>query len=470
MQEIQKIIDLLDKSIKEDPNNLITWWEIIKDWYDEKVDEYREIINNSKNWLLNYQMSLQEQTGISNLKIKYTWALWYFIEVSKTNVSKIPDDFIHRQTLVNASRFTTLKLKEFEQKLIEWESLLFEREYNIFSEIREEILKEFWSIKKLSQKTAFMDFEASLAQVAYENNYTKPTISENKTIEIESWRHSIIEQNWEEFISNNLALNQEDYIHIITWPNMWWKSTFLRQNALIVLLTHIWSFVPAKKAHIPIVDKIFSRVWAQDNLYLWQSTFMVEMQEVANIINNSTENSFVIIDEVWRGTSTYDGMSLAWAILKTNHDKIKAKTLFATHYHELVDKSASLKWVTNHSVAVGENEDNLVFLRKIIPWAIKKSYWIEVARIAWLWPTVIKEARAMLKELELEHNIWKANQLSLINIDLENMWKTQDREEDKQLNMLKEEIESIDINNLTPLSALNKISELVERFKRREVE
>ncbi len=465
MQEIQEIIELIDKSIKEDPNNLITWGHIIEDWFDEEVDEYRKVIDHSKDWLLNYQIELQKQTSISNLKIKYTWASGYFIEVSKINISKVPDDFIHRQTLVNASRFSTVKLKEFEHKLLEWESLLFDKEYKLFFEIREKILDKFPEIKELSQKTAFMDFETSMAKVAYENSYSKPEISENNILDINWWRHPVIEQNGEDFIENDLELSKKDFVHIITWPNMWWKSTFLRQNALIVLLTHIWSFVPAKQAKIPMVDKIFSRVWAQDNLYLWQSTFMVEMQEVANILNNSTENSFVIIDEVWRWTSTYDGMSLAWAILKHNHDKIKAKTLFATHYHELTDKSSSLKWVSNYSVAVWENEENLIFLRKIIPWAIKKSYWIEVARIAGLWNEVIKEAKKMLMELEIEHNKRSTNQLSLLNLDLPEE-KSENKEKNKDMQMIRDEIKSIDINNLTPISALNKINEIRSRIEK----
>ena len=238
---------------------------------------------------------------------------------------------------------------------------------------------------------------------------------------------------------------------------MWWKSTYLRQNALILLMAHIWSYVPAKKAIIPITDSIFSRVWAADNLYLWQSTFMVEMQEMANILNNSTKNSFVIIDEIWRWTSTYDGMSLAWAILKENHDKIKAKTLFATHYHELVDESKELKWVSNYSIAVWENEDNLVFLRKIIPWGMKKSFWLEVAKLAWISSEVIWEAKNMLKLLELEHS-W-ATQLT--------MWleKTQvEVKVVKEKSQIEEEIKKLDLNSLTPLDAMNKLSEFKGRI------
>ena len=236
---------------------------------------------------------------------------------------------------------------------------------------------------------------------------------------------------------------------------MWWKSTFLRQNALIILMAHIWSFVPAKKANIPLTDKIFSRVWASDNLFLGQSTFMVEMQEVANILNNSTKNSFVIIDEVWRWTSTYDGMSLAWAILRENHDKIKAKTLFATHYHELIDESKALKWVKNFSVAVWENDENLVFLRKIISWEIKKSFWLEVAKIAWISESVLSEAKSMLRNLEQKHNKPFATQLFSLEPEIKYVEKN---------SVLEEELKKIDLNSLTPLDALNTLFELKKKI------
>lgn len=237
---------------------------------------------------------------------------------------------------------------------------------------------------------------------------------------------------------------------------MWWKSTFLRQNALIILMSHIWSFVPAKLAKIPLTDKIFSRVWASDNLFLWQSTFMVEMQEVANILNNSTKNSFVIIDEVWRWTSTYDGMSLAWAILKENYDNIWAKTLFATHYHELIDESKVLKWVENYSVAVWENTENLVFLRKIIKWWIKKSFWLEVAKIAWISEKTLIEAKKMLKILEEKHE--KPTQQWLFSLEPEV------RIVEKH-SKVEEELKNLDLNNFTPMEALNKLFELKKELK-----
>ena len=459
MQEIKQIINLIDKAIIQDPENIITWGNIIALGYDEVVDDFRRITKNSKNWLVKYQSELVTKTWITNLKIKYTWASGYFIEISKKQLSKIPSNFVHKQTLVNTSRFVTEKLLEFGGKLLEAENNLAEREYEIFLDVREKILNNFSEVKDLSKKTAFLDFISGLTNVAYQNNYTKPKITNDYKLYIKSGRHPVIEKNTWDFISNSLQLKKDDYIHIITWPNMWWKSTFLRQNALIILLAHIWSFVPVSKSIIPITDKIFSRIGASDNLYLGQSTFMVEMQEVANILNNSTKNSFVIIDEVGRWTSTYDWMSLAWAILKKNHDNIKAKTLFATHYHELIDKSKTLSKVSNYSVAVWENDENLVFLRKIIKGWIKKSFWLEVAKIAWLDNSVINEAKKMLKLLELEHFNTFVKQLTIWTSEVGEQIK-----EYKKKSEIEEELKDLNINLLTPIDALNKLREMKKKL------
>ena len=455
MKNIENIIKLLDESIKEDAELNIMWWWIISDWYDNDVDYYRSIIESSQDWLTNYQKELTTKYWLTSLKIKYTNASGYFIEVPKSQISKIPDLFIHKQTLVNASRYITVELKKFEEDILwaEWKKA--EREYELFLKIREQILDNFNEIKNISDKIGFIDFEVWLSEVAYNYNYVKPSLDKKIELKILWWRHPIIEQNEKDFISNDLVLNKKDFIHIITWPNMWWKSTYLRQNALIILMSHIWSFVPAKFSEIPLTDKIFSRVWANDNLFLWESTFMVEMKEVANILNNSTKDSFVIIDEVWRGTSTYDWMSLAWAILKDLHDNIWAKTLFATHYHELIDESKKLKWVSNFSVAVWENEENLVFLRKIIPWWIKKSFWLEVAKIAGLSNSTITEAKKMLKVLELEHNKKWWIQMCLSEPIVEYIEKE---------SKIEKEIKNLDLNNLTPIWALNLIYDLKNKL------
>lgn len=461
MQQIQKVIDLIDSAIKEDAENIITGGNIIADGYNSEVDNYRKIIQTSNAWLAEYQSKLSEETGISTLKIKFTGASGYFLEVPKSQLSKVPEDFIHKQTLVNASRFVTPELKEFETGLLEAQGNLASLEYELFTKLREEILEEFDAIKTTSEIWANIDFISNLAHIAYENNYVMPKMLKSGDLKISGGRHPVVEKTEKNFISNDLELTKKDFVHIITWPNMWGKSTFLRQNALIILMAHMGSFVPASEAQIPLTDRIFSRVWASDNLFLGQSTFMVEMQEVANILHNSTEKSFVIIDEVWRGTSTYDGMSLAWAILKENHDNIKARTLFATHYHELIDESKKLSWVRNFSVAVGENEENLVFLRKIIPWGIKKSFGLEVARLAGVWNNVISEARNMLRELEKSHlqtaqmSLW-----SFVEPEVQVVEKIVEKE--SQVEKL---LEQIDINNMTPMEALQKLSELKGNMK-----
>ena len=460
MQKIKNIINLIDKAIKEEPDLLLTGGNIIKDGYDKEVDEFRDILNNSKNWLAEYQKWLIEKTWVNALKIKYTNVSGYFIEIPKTQVSKITDDFIQRQTLVNASRYITKDLKDFEEKFKKAEALVSNKEYEIFLELRAEILDNFREIKDLSDNTAFLDFSVSLSNIAYLNNYTRPKIVKSYDIKILGWRHPVVEQIEKDFISNNLELSKNDFVHIITWPNMWGKSTFLRQNALIILMAHIWSFVPAREVNIPLTDKIFSRVGASDNLYFWQSTFMVEMQEVANIMNNSTKSSFVIIDEVGRGTSTFDGMSLAWAILKENHDKIKAKTLFATHYHELIDEAKTLPGVKNFSVAVWENNENLVFLRKIIPGGIKKSFGLEVAKLAWINKSILTEAREMLNSLENKELC--NSQLSFWNFDKKVEEKIIIKEIEKK-SEVEEKLKNIDLNNLTPIEALNLVNELKKK-------
>lgn len=473
MEQIQKVIDLIDSAIKIDADALITGWNIIADGYNSQVDEYRQKIETSNAWLAEYQAKLIEQTGISTLKIKFTGASGYFLEVPKSQLSKVPDDFIQRQSLVNASRFITPELKEFEWELLEAQWNLASLEYELFSQVREEILDEFDTIKKASETSAQIDFISNLAHVAYENNYVMPKMLKSWDLKISGWRHPVIEKTERNFISNDLQFTKKDFVHIITWPNMWGKSTFLRQNALIILMAHMGSFVPASEAQIPLTDRIFSRVWASDNLFLGQSTFMVEMQEVANILHNSTEKSFVIIDEVWRGTSTYDGMSLAWAILKENHDNIKARTLFATHYHELIDESKKLSGVSNFSVAVWENEENLVFLRKIIPGGIKKSFGLEVARLAGVWNNVISEARNMLRELEKSH--MQNAQMSLDSFSPHPNPLPRGEEKNPEVKVVEKIVEKeseienilkqIDVNNMTPMEALQKISELKGNIK-----
>lgn len=448
IDNIQSVIDLISSAISEDAEASISGWYIINASYDSEVAKYRSLIENSKNWLDNYRASLIEESSISSLKIKYTSSSGYFIEIVKSQISKVPDYFHHKQSLVNASRFTTTELWEFQENILSAEEKMAAREYEVFEEVRQKILWDSTDIRLVSQYIWELDVITWLTKLAYMKNYVKPTMTAKYTLSIEWWRHPVIEEMWGDFISNDLHLDKKVFSHIITWPNMWWKSTFLRQNSLIILLAHIGSFVPAKAATIPLTDKLFSRVGASDNLYLGQSTFMVEMQEIAYILHNATEKSFVIIDEVWRGTSTYDGMSLAWAILKENHDIIQAKTLFSTHYHELCEESKVLAGVKNFSVAVWENEDNIVFLRKIIPGAMYKSYGLEVAKLAWIHKRVLQESRKMLQKLQSQ----STKQLSL------SIPEKTDIPEEK--NKIIQKIEAIDINSLSPIDALVKLHEL----------
>lgn len=459
METLRHIIDVIEKSIKEDTSREITGGDIIKSWYDAQVDELRDIQSNSLSWLANYQHLLCQETWISSLKIKYTNVSGYFIDVLKSQIDKIPEYFVLRQTLVTWNRYITQELKEFETKLQNAQWLLSTREYELFQKIRNEVNDAFQEIKYQWYIASQIDFHSTLAFVATENNYVRPQIGDTENIKVVGWRHPIVEQIAHDFISNNLELSERDYIHIITWPNMWGKSTFLRQNALIILMAHIGSFVPAREALIPLTDKIFSRVGASDNLFSGQSTFMVEMQETAYILNNATSKSFVIIDEIGRGTSTFDGMSLAWWVLKYLHDTIKAKTLFATHYHELIDASQKLSWVKNFSVAVWENEENLVFLRKIIPWGIKKSFWIEVARIAWIHQKVIEESKKMLQKLESGSTKSNTSQLQLgIGAPEKEILYIE------KSSVVEDELKQLDINTLTPMEALMKLDELKKKL------
>ncbi len=448
--KLDAIIRYIDDSILEDADNVITNGNIIKASYDADVSKYRKLIQNSKDWLDNYRAELIEKTWITTLRIKYNWNSGYFIEISKSQTENILETFQHKQTLVNASRYITPELLNFQDDVLHAEDKMAAKEYEIFEKIRKDILESSSEIRDVSSKIAEIDVQVWLSECAYQNNYTRPVMTESYDLDIVWGRHPVIETMGADFISNDLKLTKKVFNHIITWPNMWWKSTFLRQNSLIILMAHIGSFIPAKNWSIPLTDRLFSRVWASDNLFLWQSTFMVEMQEIAYILNNATEKSFVIIDEVGRGTSTYDGMSLAWAILKENHDIIGAKTLFSTHYHEICEEWKALSWVKNFSVAVWENEENIVFLRKIVPGAMYKSFGIEVAKLAWINKRVLKESRKMLEKLQNQ----EMQQLSLEIIEKkEELENTDER-------VLSKKLEAIDINSLTPMEALVQLHEL----------
>lgn len=464
MDVLNSLIKLIEGAIDENADNVLTNWNILAPGYKEDIDSYREVLEKWHEWVWNYKQELIRKTWIKTLRIKYTNNTWYFIEIPKNQVQNIPDNFIHKQTLVSAHRYTTQELQEFQWKTDIANANLCELEYSYFIVIRNNVLWHFDYLYNLSRQVECLDFYSNAASISLKYNYITPEISNKYNIEIEWWRHPVMETVVDDFINNNLNLERSEFINVITWPNMWWKSTFLRQNALLILLSHMWYDIPAKSAIIPVTDRIFSRVWSGDNLYLGQSTFMVEMQEIAYILRNSTQKSFVIIDEIWRGTSTYDGMSLAWSILKHNHDYIKAKTLFATHYHEIIDFSSELSWVWNYSVAVWENTESIVFLRKIIPWWIKKSYGIEVAWLAGIPKEVLSQAQKTLMHLYKQNSF---QQLSLWELP----WKKVSPEvihNDELISYKKilKEFENININNITPIQALTELQKFQEQVKK----
>lgn len=453
MQYLNDIIDLIDASIEDTLHTSGT--HIIKRGYDSEADRLAWLLENGHQWISNYQESLVTQTGIQRLKIKFTNNAGYFIEIPSTNIEDIPDTFVFKQRLTQVYRYTTTELSEFQEDTLSAEIKLEEREKSIFLNICNNINNHFDKIYWLSRNMSLLDFYANAAHISWKNSYITPEISSHYSLDIKEGRHPVLERLEWEFISNDLSLSKRDTVHIITGPNMWGKSTYLRQNALLILMSHMWLNIPAKNAIIPQVDGVFSRVWAGDNLFLGQSTFMVEMQEIAYILNHATQRSFVIIDEIGRGTSTYDGMSLAWSILKYIHDTLKAKTLFATHYHEITDHASELTKVSNYSVAVSENSENIVFLRKIIPWAVKKSYGIEVARLSGLPSSVLDMAKETLQSYSVE-------QMSL-NVD-----EKQPEEISQKTAQLQEFLSWVqekDLNTMTPIEALSYLLDLQKQLE-----
>ncbi|KFX55006.1 DNA mismatch repair protein MutS [Clostridium botulinum] len=406
LDELIDVRDLLNDSIKEDPGLGLKEGNIIKDGYNSLVDELRRSKLHGKEWIAALENREREFTGIKSLKVGYNKVFGYYIEISKSNYNSIPEGrYIRKQTLANAERFITEELKVMEDKILGSEEKLINLEYSIFVEIRDKIEKEISRLKKSARIISDLDGISTLALVALENDYIKPEINTNGLIEITDGRHPVVEKviGKGDFVSNNTALNQTDKeLLLITGPNMAGKSTYMRQVALITLMAQMGSFVPATSANISICDKIFTRIGASDDLAGGKSTFMVEMWEVSNILKNATSNSLVLLDEVGRGTSTYDGLSIAWSVIEyiTKNKDLRCKTLFATHYHELVKLEGILPGVKNYSVAVKKLKDSVVFLRKIVEGGADESYGIEVAKLAGLPENVINRAREILEDLE----------------------------------------------------------------------
>lgn len=477
---MEELCSLVDRSIMEEPPISVREGGLIKEGYNEDVDKYRNAKTEGKTWLAELEAKEREKTGIKNLKIKYNKVFGYYLEVTNSYKDLVPDYFTRKQTLANAERYITPELKELEDMILGAEDKLVSLEYDLFCEVRNKIAEEVVRIQRTAKAIANLDVFVSLAVVADQNNYCRPKMTNSGVIDIKGGRHPVVEK----MITNDMFIDNDTYldngnnrIAIITGPNMAGKSTYMRQAALIVLMAQIGSFVPATSAKISIVDRIFTRVGASDDLASGQSTFMVEMNEVANILRNATSNSLLVLDEIGRGTSTFDGLSIAWAVVEhiSNPRLLGAKTLFATHYHELTELEGKLNNVHNYCIAVKEKGDDIVFLRKIVQGGADKSYGIQVAKLAGVPDSVIERAKEIVEELSanditsVTKNITpatagtKKKKERLDEVDLTQMSLFDTVKDDDIL----EELKTIDVGNLTPIEALNKLYELQNKIKNR---
>ncbi|MEE3495307.1 MAG: DNA mismatch repair protein MutS [Butyrivibrio sp.] len=482
LDPLRDIYDLIDMAIVEEPPLTIKESGIIKDGFDKDIDNFREAGTNGKSWLAQLEDEEKEKTGIKNLKIKYSNVFGYSFEVTNSFKDKVPDYFIRKQTLTNCERYTTPKLKELEDTILNAQDKLNNLEYEMFCKIRDSIALEIDRIQGTAKAIALLDVYASLAYVAEKNHYVKPSINEKGVFNIKNGRHPVVElmlDSSDMFIANDTFLdNKKHCISIITGPNMAGKSTYMRQTALISLMMQIGSFVPAEKADLCVVDRIFTRVGASDDLGSGQSTFMVEMNEVANILRNATSNSLLILDEIGRGTSTYDGLAIAWAVTEhiSNRKILGAKTLFATHYHELTELEGKMDNVNNYCIAVKENGDDIVFLRKIVKGGADKSYGIQVAKLAGVPDMVIDRAKEIVSELTDNDITGKVQSIAKDNksdkkvkvkhyddVDMDQMSLFDTVTDEDVLKRLQE----IDITTLTPMDALNTLYKLQSDLKNR---
>ena len=461
LDTLDDIFKLIDKAIVDEPPILITEGGIIKMGYSPEIDELKTAMIDGKTWLVQL-----EETGIKGLKVGYNKVFGYYLEVTKSYLSQVPDRYIRKQTLTGGERYITEELKELESKVLGAEEKVVALEYKAFSEIREHIKSQIQRLQKSAMAVSQLDVLCSFAQVAEDFNYCMPEVDDSGIIDIKDGRHPVIEKMLPSgaFVANDTYLDKEsNRVSIITGPNMAGKSTYMRQVALITLMAQIGSFVPATSAHIGVVDKIFTRVGASDDLSMGQSTFMVEMMEVANILKEATANSLVVLDEIGRGTSTYDGLSIAWAVAEyiENKEKCGAKTLFATHYHELTQLEDTLEGVKNYSIAVKEKGEDIIFLRKIIPGGTDESYGVHVARLAGVPKAVTQRANEILKKIERKN--------VLVN-------KAQEKEDKKQVSgqldlynfklaEIAHELDKVNVNELTPIEALNTLVRIKEEIK-----
>ena len=462
---LEDIYNIIDVAIVEEPPISVKEGGIIKKGYNEEIDKLKMATTDGKNWLIQLEANEREKTGIKGLKVGFNKVFGYYIEVTKSNISLVPDRYIRKQTLTNGERYVTEELKKLENELLGAEEKVINLEYNAFCEIREIIEKQLLRIQRTADIVATLDVLNSFAIVAEDMNYCMPIVDNSGIIDIKGGRHPVIEKILPsgEFVDNDTYLDKEDNrFSIITGPNMAGKSTYMRQVALITLMAQCGSFVPATFARLGVVDKIFTRIGASDDLSMGQSTFMVEMMEVATILKEATQNSLVILDEIGRGTSTYDGLSIAWAVAEYMSDKEKcgAKTLFATHYHELIGLEQKIQGVKNYSIAVKEKGEDIIFLRKIVSGGTDESYGVHVAKLAGVPQTVTKRSNEILRTLERKSILGS---------------KEQEKENKKvaegQLDMynyklaeIAHEIDKIDLNSLTPIDPLNTLVKIKDKM------
>ena len=481
LDPLEELCDLVGRAIQEEPPLAMKEGGIIKDGYNEEVDRLRKAKSEGKNWLADLETKEREKTGIKNLRIRYNKVFGYYLEVTNSFKDLVPDYYTRKQTLANAERYIIPELKELEDTILGAEDKLCALEYELYCEVRNTIAAELTRIQRTAKAVAKLDVIASLALVAERNNYVRPKINEKGVIDIRDGRHPVVEKMIpnDMFIANDTYLDdKKQRISIITGPNMAGKSTYMRQAALIVLMAQLGSFVPASSANIGLVDRIFTRVGASDDLASGQSTFMVEMNEVANILRNATSKSLLILDEIGRGTSTFDGLSIAWAVVEyiSNSKLLGAKTLFATHYHELTELEGKISNVNNYCIAVKEKGDDIVFLRKIVKGGADKSYGIQVAKLAGVPDPVINRAKEIVEELVTADitgkvkdiavqgsETKKKTQKKLDEVDLTQFSLFDTVKDDDVLNELKE----LDISHMTPMDAMNKLYQLQNKLRNR---
>ena len=480
---VKKLYDvyvLIDESIDEDAPFTVREGGMIKRGYNQELDEIHQIMNSGKDFLLEIEQREKEATGIKNMKIKYNKVFGYFIEVTKSNLDLVPETYTRKQTLANAERFITPELKKYEDTIINSKAKISDLEYYLFKEISTQVKDERNILTNLAEKLAYLDVIVSFATIAIENDYVKPEMSENSDVlEIVEGRHPVVEKliGRSDFIANSTKLKEKERFVVLTGPNMSGKSTYMKQVALISIMAQVGSYVPAKEAKLSIVDKYLTRIGASDDILSGQSTFMVEMSEVSNILNNATEKSLIILDEVGRGTSTFDGVSIATAISIYIHNEIKAKTIFATHYHELTDLENKFDDIVNYRIEVNEKDGKVMFLRNIVKGGADKSYGIEVAKLAGLPKEILKESKKILKRLEQKKELIEktvnVHQLSLFgeNLGFDDDEDEKKKEADEKMEVMSDiidEIEEKDINNITPMEALKFLSELKAKLEEKK--